>query len=89
MKTVFRISKLDSHPGKAKAKQVLNALGQEASAFMVQFAVLHFAKRMKDHNFRRKMKENKARFTFTSEALAKAKEDDPALAVLAKANPFG
>ena len=56
---------------------------------MVQMTVLNFARRMKDHNFRRKIKENKKRFTFTSEALAKAKADDPALEILAKANPFG
>lgn len=84
MKTVFRVSKLDTHPGKARAKQILNVLGQEASAFMVQMTVLNFARRMKDHNFRRKFKENKKRFTFTSEALRAVRADaDPAAALLA------
>jgi len=62
MRHIFNVGKLEDHPGRKFAKEILRQLGLEASAMLVQLLIQRFCRRMKDHNFRRRFREQSSRF---------------------------
>ena len=71
MKEIYRLSRSGGHAARRGAKDVLRALGQEASAFLVQMMLLRFVNRMKSSEFRERRLEER----LTKSALRKAEDD--------------
>ena len=80
MKLLFRISRLQYHPGRTDAKKIINGLGPEAAAFAIQIVVVNFVRNKRLSKMRSHMKQQVEASRKERRMAAKVKVDPPAAA---------